>query len=147
MGEYIIKIPEGVRFTKKGPVRHKTEFDFTVSISGISCFFDAKCESAKDTFNFKARLLAKEKKHQWEALQWAHDVGSVAGLLIWFQGVGIYTWASVTNIRKLLDDEVKSIQPGMDGLPTASDDNPINLRSLMREDLLKCQEKIASKSF
>ena len=141
---FILKIPEAVRL-KKGyrPIRVKTAFDFTASIDGLAMFFDAKCVSTRDSWNYAKYMLDDKRIHQWNSLQEAYDKGNISGLLFWFTQKGLIGWASVPTIRESLKTETY-LGPETAGVVWQSDQIPIDLRSLTREDTCKVKKRFAS---
>lgn len=136
-GIFVLKIPESVRLIKGfHPIRTKTAFDFTAGVDGLAVYFDAKCVSERNSFNYDKYLLDKKHKHQWLALQEAWDAGNISGLLVWFPKKGLIGWASVPILRKSIQHET-FLGPETQGVIWQSDDNPINLRLLICQDIRK----------
>lgn len=133
-GYTVIKIPERfIRVYKGRPIQKKTSFDFAAGVDGSSVFFDCKCRKGSK-FEFSKYLFDKEKKHQWEALQEAHDQGNRAGYLVWWYEPGLYAWLDVEVIRYHLELGMKYCDPMTTGVIIEDDSRPLNLRSLLRED-------------
>jgi len=135
----VFKFPEDVKVLGKLVIRKKTSFDFVASVGGISMFFDAKVEAANNLFNFKSRIFNDEKQHQWTALKSLKDKDIISGYMIWFKGVGLIAWASVGVIESLVARDIKSINANdtekYPGVVWQRDDQPINLKFLMMDDI------------
>ena len=149
MGLDVLKIPEGVRLVydksrKLIPVRFKTCFDFVVSFSGVSAYFDAKCMSSGSRLNYKNHVSGADKIHQWAALQTAWDKGVVAGYLIWFPKDSLIGWANVPTIRNSIAKGDLSLDKSTEGVLWQEDLTVINLRALMKTDLESWQKKFVT---
>lgn len=129
------RIPNEVKRLYSGsPVQVKTCFDFCASVDGVSVHFDAK-STANESLNFKSYIISKEKKHQYLNLLKSYDDGSVAGYLIWWYKLGLYSWASVQVIKSMIDSGEKFIKHDSPGVITTDDTQPINLRELCYVDV------------
>lgn len=143
-GVFCAKIPEDVRLIRgRHPQRVKTCFDFTASVHGYSLFFDAKCVSVRNSWNYAKYLLHEDSIHQWESLQEAYDKGSFSGLLFWFPLKGLIGWASVPILRRSLEVDTY-LSPDTKGVVWQSDDKPIDLKYLLKEDIWNRQSAFAS---
>ncbi len=110
----------------------KTDFDFAAGCEGHAIFFDAKSESG-NTFNFKGRVLHKDKVHQFNKMREAWSMGNKAGYLIWFYDLKKITWAPIEVIDKMLEDGIKSLTPDSPGCITQDDFIVIDLGCLVLE--------------
>lgn len=141
-----IKIPEKVTGMYRGrAIQQKSEFDFSFGIDGFAAYADAKA-SKEPVFNFKSKMLAEKKIHQWQCLKSAEDNFNIAGLLIWFYGEGKIVWASVSTIDSLLSKGDKGIRLSSEGISIQSDSEPINIRQLMKSELSQSVRRIGGKT-
>lgn len=127
-----IKIPEDVKFIQGKVVRKKTDFDFVVAHKGQAIFFDAKCMSTEERFNYKSRLTNDKKIHQLYALIEAKRRGAIAGLLFYFEKSNLIAWADIEDVKRDIDSGNKTITPDTDFLVCQHDTDPINLPALIR---------------
>lgn len=132
---HVFKFPEDVKLIQNRLIRKKTSFDFVASFGGVSAFFDAKVETTNNVFNFKSRIFNEEKIHQWTALKRLSEDGIIAGYIIWLHKAGKIGWASVGAIESMLAQGIKSIDPEAKEVVWQNDQDPINLKLLMINEI------------
>lgn len=137
LGIFVSRIPTGCRIIRPGKPPKvqlvKTDFDFCAGLNGQALFFDAKATD-KGTFNFKSYVEAPKKVHQYTRMCQAHDMGNLAGYLIWFYDKRMITWAPIQLVRAMLREGGKGINPDTPGCRSQEDWKKLDLVELCIPD-------------
>lgn len=132
----IIKIPNKIIRIRNQLIPVKTEFDFSASLDGISLVFDAKCESSRAGFNLKVGLMNDKKIHQWNNLhKFYYDGAAISGILLWLFDLSKIIFYSVPVIELALKKDEKSLTIETDGALIQDDNDPIDLRKLLKPEV------------
>jgi len=128
---YCYQIPTGARFIGRKSIPHKSGFDFMSfdGSTGTLYCFDAKVSGER--FNFKSKVMADHKSHQYHALAAACEYPAVeAGYLNWFTEEKKIAWLSIETLQKAMDEGVKSVSA--EDLPHHPEQQVINLKEIVR---------------
>lgn len=127
---YVARLPSEAVQTKSGFIRRKTPFDFAAGIKGKAAFFDAK-STALQRIYITDVLTKKKAIHQFHELEKAREKGSLAGYLIWWKPLNLYSFVHISTIQTLIKDKIKTIDPNTKDVTSQSDAFPIDLEKLI----------------
>ena len=122
------------------PKQVATPFDFALGIDGKAVFLEAKACGDLCGFNFKSKVLAPEKIHQYNHLIRAQECGNKAGYLIHFYKAHRIVWLPVEHIHQIILNEFNGVKPGDCLIQEQSDETPIKFREIFWEPVLKVEK-------